>query len=173
MANRLWTDSGLTEDETLLLTGATAKEVATAWNEGGWLTTYVGHGSVERWGKEDIFNTETVSQLNAETPPIVLQLTCLTGLFAHPELTSLSESMLRNKKGPVLLIAATSLTLSGNQQPFALSLMQHMQDPAYSRIGDAFQAAKLDLAIENNNGLREISDTFVLLGDPSALMVRP
>ena len=81
--------------------------------------------------------------------------------------------MLRHENGPVLLIAATSLTLSGNQQPFALSLMQHMQDPAYKRIGDAFQAAKLDLAIENNNGLREISDTFALLGDPSALMVRP
>lgn len=173
IASRLWTESGLTDNETLLLTGASAEEVAAAWNEGGWLTTYIGHGSVERWGKEDIFNNETVSQLNTETPPIVLQLTCLTGLFAHPELTSLSETMLRDENGPVLLVAATSLTLSGNQEPFAMSLMQHMQDPAYTRIGDAFQAAKEDLAIENNNGLREISDTFALLGDPSAMIIRP
>ncbi|MCP4426756.1 MAG: hypothetical protein GY803_19870 [Chloroflexi bacterium] len=172
IAERLWTKSGLTDDETLLLAGVPAAEVSAAWNEGGWLTAYIGHGSVERWGKEDIFNPDAVNELNAATPPIVLQFTCLSGLFAHPELTSLSETMLLHERGPVLLVAATSLTLSGHQEPFALSLLQSLQAPANERIGDAFQEAKQALAVEDN-GLREISDTFALIGDPSALTIRP
>jgi hypothetical protein len=72
-----------------------------------------------------------------------------------------------------LLIGATSLTLSNHQEAFATPLLQALQDPAYTRIGDAFQHAKESLTIENNNGLREISDTFALIGDPSALVVRP
>jgi hypothetical protein len=81
--------------------------------------------------------------------------------------------MLTHEGGPVLIIAATSLTLSSHQEPFATTLIQSLVDPDLTRIGDAFQAAKLSLAIESDNGLREISDTFVLLGDPSAVIVRP
>jgi hypothetical protein len=40
-------------------------------------------------------------------------------------------------------------------------------------MGDAFQLAKLSLDVERSSGLREVSDTFVLLGDPSARIVRP
>ncbi len=107
------------------------------------------------------------------TPPIVLQLTCLTGFFAHPELASLSETLLMHEPGPVLVVAATSLTLSDNQEPFGQSLLQSLRDPTTERIGDAFQEAKLTLDVENNNGLREISDTFALLGDPTTKIVRP
>jgi hypothetical protein len=81
--------------------------------------------------------------------------------------------MLTHESGPVLTIAATSLTLSIYQEAFAASLLQNLVNPDLTRIGDAFQAAKLSLAVESHNGLREISDTFVLLGDPSAAIVRP
>ena len=173
MADRLSSESGLPTESTNILNGALASEVTSAWNEGAWLTTYIGHGSVERWGKEDIFFPEAVADLNATTPPIVLQLTCLSGLFAHPDLQSLSETMLLDENGPVLLIGATSLTLSDNQEPFALDLLQALQDPALERIGDAFQQAKQSLMVGDNEGLREISDTFALIGDPSALVIRP
>ena len=80
--------------------------------------------------------------------------------------------MLLHEGGPVLLVAATSLTLSSHQEPFAVDLLRNLQNPAMTRMGDAFQAAKVSLDV-GNNGLREISDTFVLLGDPSTLVVRP
>ena len=70
-------------------------------------------------------------------------------------------------------LAATSLTLSNHQEPFAIELLQRMQDSNIVRIGDAFQEAKQSLEIEYADGLREISDTFALFGDPSTLMVRP
>lgn len=155
-----------------ILDGPQASEVAAAWNEGTWLTTYVGHGSINQWGKEEVFTLDAVSQLSSSSPPIVVQLTCLSGLFAHPEQTSLSETMLTHEQGPVLLVAATSLTLSSNQRPFAVSLFENLQDSQVERVGDAFQAAKLSLDL-SHEGLREISDTFALFGDPSAHIVRP
>lgn len=173
IAQTLSINSGLAPATVSILNGPTASEVTAAWNEGGWLASYVGHGSLAQWGKDDVFTLDAVNNLTATTPPIVVQLTCLTGLFAHPQQTSLSETMLRHKNGPVLLVAATSLTLSTHQEPFATSLYQQLQDPAVSRIGDAFQAAKLALDVANNDGLREISDTFALFGDPSTHIVRP
>jgi hypothetical protein len=101
-----------------------------------------------------------------------LQLTCLTGFFAHPTLASLSETMLLHETGPVLIVSATSLTLSSSQAPFGINLINELQNPETIRIGDAVNNAKaaLDVSILS---LREINDTFGLLGDPSAVIVRP
>lgn len=170
MAQRLTTAAKLTSE---VFNGAQADEVAAQFNQGAWLTTYIGHGSMSQWGKDDVFTLDAVNQLTNPTPPIVLQLTCLTGLFAHPQDTSLSEKMLLHEGGPVLVIAATSLTLSSHQESFATTLLQELLDPSLIRIGDAFQQAKLSLPIDSHNGLREISDTFVILGDPTALIIRP
>jgi hypothetical protein len=154
--------------------GATATEVAEAWNQGAWLLTYSGHGSLDRWGKEDVFSAAHVPALgNKASAAIVVQLTCLTGFFAHPSTRSLSELMLRHHQGPVLLISATSLTLSSSQAPFAVNLLIELQDRGVARIGDALQNARLKLNIAENNNLREISDTFALLGDPSTRIIRP
>ena len=142
------------------------------WNQGSWLVNYTGHGSMEQWGQEAIFSSRAVTDLAAAAPPIVIQLTCLTGFFAHPTNSSLSETMLTHRQGPPLVIAATSLTLSSHQAPFATELLAGLTDPAVARIGDAFLAAQRSLDI-SVSGLREISDTFVLLGDPSAIIVRP
>jgi hypothetical protein len=50
--------------------------------------------------------------------------------------------------------------------------VDELQNPDNVRIGDAVNTAKaaLDVTLDN---LREISDTFGLLGDPSTLIVRP
>ncbi len=170
IANRLAANSNIAN--MTLLNGATAGEVIAQWNQGAWLTTYVGHGSVRRWGKEDVFNLEAVPDLQTTSPSFVIQLTCLSGLFAHPNEVSLTEEMMRHSQGPVLHIAATSLTLSSSQEVFATNLFHNLQDPAYTRVGDAVLDAKRELDV-TNRGLLEISDTFTLFGDPSALIMRP
>jgi hypothetical protein len=155
------------------LNGPASEELIAAWNEGAWLVTYAGHGSLQLWGKDTILSIDAVTGLSSRNGvPVVLQLTCLTGLFAHPEITSLSERLLAHDGGPVLTIAATSLTLSSQQEPFAREFLTALQDPGVLRIGDALQRAKegLDVGVP---AVLEISDTFGLIGDPSALIVRP
>ena len=171
---RLIQSSQFPAGQATLLNGPQASEVAQQWNQGAWLVTYTGHGSLELWGKEDVFSVAAVSQLTqTNTPPIVLQLTCLSGLFAHPETRSLSETLLLSPHGPVLTIGASSLTYSSDQEPFASALLTALQDPALTRIGDAFLQAKLVLDVSGSVGAREVSDTFTLFGDPSALILRP
>ncbi len=172
MAKSIVENSHLPESGVHIAIAPQADEVTTVLNEGAWLVTYVGHGSLRQWGKDEVFTQEAVANLKTQTPPIIIQLTCLTGLFTQPEQTSLTEMLLTHETGLVLSVAATSLTLSGNQEPFATSLIQQLNDPTVARIGDAFQAAKLSLDIENES-FREISDTFALFGDPSAKIVRP
>ena len=172
VAARLAEQANIPTEQFVVFNGATADSVTQEINNGAWLTTYIGHGSISQWGKNDVFTMEAVPNLNTTTPPIVLQLTCLTGLFSHPEQTSLTEAMLTTPNGPVILIAATSLTLSNNQETFANAFLNALQDPATARIGDAFQTGKLTLDV-NNAGLREIADTFSLFADPSTRIVRP
>jgi hypothetical protein len=163
----------LNQDQVILAGSPTAANISELWREDPWLAAYLGHGSIDRWGKDDIFSLEELGRLRSGSAPIVLQLTCLTGLFSDPRQTSLSEGMLLHPNGPVLVIGASSLTYSHHQEPFAVALLQALQNDNIERIGDAFLAAKVALDIENSNGYREISDTFALFGDPSAKISRP
>jgi hypothetical protein len=173
LSDRVLASSKLDSGNVEKLYGLPEAEFADAWSQGAWLVSYAGHGSLDRWGKDDVFSADSVSALRSVgPPPIVLQLTCLTGFFAHPSATSISEQMLLHPDGPVLLVAATSLTLSSSQEPFGVSFLRELQNPAVTRIGDAFLRAKLALDF-SNFGLQEVSDTFGLLGDPSTPIVRP
>lgn len=154
------------------LYGAGREQVAQAWNQGGWLAVYAGHGSLSSWGQTDILTIDSVDSLQSQPPPIVLQFTCLTGFFAHPTQVSLSEALLHHEEGSVLVVGPTSLTLTANQEAFAASLLSALQDPTVTRIGDAMQQARRDLNLAFDS-LQEISDTFALLGDPATRIVRP
>ncbi|MFW6184551.1 MAG: C25 family cysteine peptidase, partial [Chloroflexota bacterium] len=177
LTTRLLESAGFQDDTARVLNGPTSAELTDVWNDGSWLVTYTGHGSLELWGKEDVFSVSAVENLaTSQAAPIVVQLTCLSGLFAHPEIESLSEAMLLQENGPVLIVGATSLTLSVHQEPFAANLLQALQGNApgerHDRIGDALLYAKQSLNTEQA-GLREISDTFGLFGDPSTRIRRP
>ena len=173
ISDRLVSGSNLAETGVERLYGATATEVTEAWNQGAWLVTYTGHGSLDQWGRDDVLSQEAAASLGSDlTPPIVLQFTCLTGFFAHPRIQSLTEAMILNTQGPVLLLGASSLTLSTHQEPLAAGLLAALQDSEYPRIGDALLAAKRSLNVDNA-GIREVSETFGLFGDPSAHVVRP
>ena len=129
--------SGLPLANATKLYGASSSEVSAEWNEGSWLVSYVGHGSIHLWGRDSVFSDEAVSQLSANeqyAPPIVAQFTCLTGYYAHPTERSLSEQLLANEGGPVLVLGATSLTYSAHQRPFAEKFLQGLHDEQFERI---------------------------------------
>ena len=73
----------------------------------------------------------------------------------------------------MVIVAATSLTLSQHQEPFANALLEGMENTGTTRIGDAFLHAQQSLNTTANPALQDIHDTFVLLGDPTAPMMRP
>ncbi len=175
LSDRLVEASGVPAGNIEKLYGVPLESMTRSWNDGSWLISYVGHGSINLWGKDSLFNQEGIDGLRLNgsyAPPIVAQFTCLTGFYAHPKERSLSENLLTSDSGPVLIIGATSLTLSSSQRPFAEKILLNLQDPRFTRIGDAFLDAKTTLDL-TDLGVQEVVDTFGLLGDPTALIIRP
>ena len=159
--------------EVVRLLGVSGEEMVNAWRDGAWLVYYTGHGSLDLWGKTEIMSSTLADQLVTRgKPPIVVQLTCLTGLFAHPSKSSLSEVMLWSDSGPVAVVAATSLTLPVEQQPFGVALIEALSDPSVETIGEALLIAQRSPNL-NHKGGQEIVDTFHLLGDPALVISRP
>ncbi len=137
-------------------------------HEGVGVLAYFGHGSVNQWGKDRIFTVDDVPSLaNAPRLPIVLNLTCLTGLFTHPTLDALAEAMLWDEDGgAVAALAPTSLTLAGDQRALAHALAQGLTDGRHARLGDAVLDAWRAVPTDAPGG-RDVMQTFLLLGDPA------
>jgi|GEM_PF-594189 len=132
------------------------------------LVAYFGHGSIETWGKDRLFSTADVLQLSSpRILPVVLNMTCLTGLFTHPSILSLAEALLwQPAAGAVAVLAPTSLTLPGDQSFLSRPLAQVMIDhPEYS-LGEALMAAR-QMVPTKNPGTRDVLLTFLLFGDPA------
>jgi hypothetical protein len=168
MSDRLVQAADL-EESAITLQGVSADQVVDAWNRGAWLVTYTGHGSLNLWGKNELLSQAALAELVPNhRPPIVVHLTCLSGYFAHPLQSSLAEEMLWHPDGPVAVIAATSLTLSSYQEPFATALLEALADPSVVAVGDALLRAQQVPGID-----QEVVDTFSLLGDPALVIARP
>jgi hypothetical protein len=132
------------------------------------LMAYFGHGSLNMWGKDKLFTTDDVATLSkADRLPVILNLTCLTGLYTHPKVESLAEALLlKPEGGAVALLAPSSLTLAVDQsfltRPFAQALLESPQ----ATLGELHLAARRQVDA-NQQGSRDVMLTFMLFGDPA------
>jgi len=146
-------------------------EVLEFWQAGYQWIIYFGHGSIHQWGTEQYLDIGHVGIMPVQThPPIVFQFTCLSGLFTHPEVESLSESLLwKPDGGAIALLAPTSLTVADDQHFLSQEIAGQMSSPNHLRLGDVLLTAwqkTSELPVEIDDVLR----TFVLLGDPGLVL---
>ncbi len=136
------------------------------FNQGRSLIVYFGHGSLKMWGKDRIFTIQDVEKLSNQSYPIVMQMTCLSGFFVHPEIVSLSEKMLwQPNGGAIAAISPTGLTFPNDQRLLGEAFVQHSLTFNSSTIGSSLLKAWQSLP--NTPGTREVLLTFLLLGDPT------
>jgi hypothetical protein len=142
-------------------------------NEGSLVVNYVGHGSVQQWGKDQLLTVEHASTLtNGNRLPIYINMTCLAGLFSHPKQESLAETLLwAPEGGAIAAVAPTSLTLPTNQTQLNETLLQELFSAERPTIGEALDRAKRTVVLNSAND-HDIVATFNLLGDP-ALRLAP
>ncbi|HIC89942.1 MAG TPA: hypothetical protein EYP04_11150 [Anaerolineae bacterium] len=135
------------------------------------VVNYIGHGSLDVWAKEKILSIADVDALrNGGRLPILVTMTCLTGYFHHPEQSSLGEELLRKPDGGVVAaFVPTSESLPSEQQPLAERFYRELFNGENKTFGDAIARAKQDLS--NNRNLRDVIETWVLLGDPALHLV--
>jgi len=138
------------------------------FSRGNQIIAYFGHGSVNMWGKDRLFTTEDVALLeNKESLPIVVNMTCLTGLFTHPRVDSLAEALLwQQDGGAVAVLAPTSLTLPTDQSFLTRPLVEYINSDPHARLGDILLKAQRQIPLDAP-GTRDVMGTFLLYGDPA------
>jgi hypothetical protein len=140
---------------------------------GEWLVAYFGHGSVIMWGKDRLFTVEDVASLSTNRRlPVLLNMTCLTGLFTHPKTESLTEAMLwRPNGGAVAALAPSSLTLPTDQSFLSGALVDALQGGDGLRLGDMHLKARRAIPADTQGSL-DVMMTFMLFGDPALQITR-
>lgn len=148
--------------------GNAMEQIVPALNEGSLVVNYVGHGSVQQWGRDQLLTVEAVQGLsNGARLPIYINMTCLTGLFSHPSQESLGETLLwAPDGGAIATIVPSSLTLPSNQTQFNQTLIAELLSPERPTIGEALMRAKQSVTLGTQND-HDIVATFNLLGDPA------
>lgn len=146
---------------------AAAEQVRSRWEAGLAMVVYFGHGSLNMWGKDRLFTNQDAYSLQNKRMPLVLNMTCLTGLFTHPLEESLAEAMLFHPDGGAVgVLAPTSLTLPYDQsfisRPFVEALLSDPEIP----VGEALLEARRQVP-PGYPGIQEVMLTFLLFGDPA------
>jgi len=142
--------------------------ILTHWNAGAGLILYGGHSSVRQWAAERFFHRDDVTALyNARRLPVILEMTCFTGLFHEPGGTTLDETLLRAANGGAVAVwGATGLGVATGHHQLAQGFLASVLQRQEGTIGAGTLAGKLQLVASGSSAL-DLVDTFTLLGDPA------
>lgn len=148
-------------------TTATRAAVAEAFDRGSSLTSYVGHGGIQLWAHENIFNTSQVASLAPQPrQPVLLTLNCLNGYFHFPYFNSLAEELLKAEgKGVIASVSPSGLSLNGPAHVFHQALLREISLKPHLRLGDAVMAAQG--AYADSGVFPEMLSIHHLFGDPA------
>ena len=146
----------------------THQAILTRWDAGAGLILYHGHSSVRQWATERLFHRDDVAALhNARRLPVVLQMTCLTGLFHEPGGTTLDETLLLAAEGGAVAVwGPTGLGVANGHQQLAQGFLASAFQRHEGTIGAGALSGKLKLVASGSSAL-DLVDTFTLLGDPA------
>jgi hypothetical protein len=152
-------------------TEATRGAIEDAFDEGASLLSYLGHGGIQLWANENIFNGSQVPSLRPQSrQPFVLTLNCLNGYFHFPYFNSLAEELVKaDGKGAIAAFSPSGLSLNEPAQIFHEALLRELLSGKHERLGDAVLAAQASYAA--SGAFPELLSIYHLLGDP-ALKVR-
>jgi hypothetical protein len=160
-------------------TGPLTADIKEEINQGTLIVNYSGHGSTQIWAGEVLFDTDDVPDLtNDDELVFVINMTCMTGYFAYPELgflhkPSLMEGLLRPEgKGAVAALMPTGMTTTTGQRILDTALFEAIFTDDIRTLGPAISQAKQTL-LANGAQYEEMSETFLLFGDPAMKLKIP
>jgi hypothetical protein len=144
------------------------QSVTEGLNAGNLIVAYFGHGSLGMWGKDRLFTVEDVKSLRArERLSVVLNMTCLTGLFTHPTQESLAEALLwQPDGGAIAVLAPTSLTVPEGQESLSSALVEAWLTDPQAPLGEILRRAREKIP-DDDPQTRDVLNTFLLFGDPA------
>jgi hypothetical protein len=146
--------------------------IVDALDSGASLLSYVGHGGIQLWAHENLFDTSRVGSLQPQSAqPVVLTLNCLNGYFHFPYFNSLSEELVKAEgKGAIAAFSPSGLSLNQPAHVFHEALLRELVSGEHERLGDAALAAQESYAA--SGAFPELLRIYHLLGDPALTVFR-
>jgi uncharacterized repeat protein (TIGR01451 family) len=146
-------------------------------NAGTLMVSFSGHGYLQGWTREGVFDSGDIDTLtNAGTYPFITSMNCLTGYFAYPEAwaSSFAELLLRaENKGTAAALMPTGMTTTEGQHVLNTALFETVFTEDVRELGPAIAQAKMILLANGNSYFEQVSETFLLFGDPAMQLKVP
>ncbi len=153
-----------------------------SYNAGAGVSVYHGHSSWHQWASNqsaplyDLLHLNDVSSFhNGYRLPVMLEMTCYTGYFHHPEYATLDEALLRHSGGGAIAVwGATGLGFTKGHDKLQEGFYEKaindsgigtLPSPAPT-VGESVLAGKLQLFSPGGSN-QDLLDTFTLFGDPA------
>jgi hypothetical protein len=168
------------------LPSATKSGLISSWNNGAKFISYIGHSSIHQWAAEELLHAMTNVPPIAPPPspqnqpklnngdklPVVLELTCFTGMFQTRGLEALDERLLRSPgAGAIAVLAPTGLGISSGHVELAKGFYEYAFIHPEDGIGLAILNGKIKIL--NSYDYQDLIDTYLLLGDSDLSMQLP
>jgi hypothetical protein len=103
-------------------------------------------------------------------------MSCETGFFAYPEVwffPSLAEALMRSQAGAIAALMPTGMTSTEGQQVLDAAVFEAIFKKDIRTLGPAVAEAKQTLLANGDEYFEQISDTFLLFGDPATALKLP
>jgi len=144
-----------------------------AFNDGGLIVNWTGHGNRGQWAHEVIFRrVEDMPQLhNSDKLPLVFAASCSIGFFDHPTEQGMSEDFLRYANGGAIAsIGATRMVSGGSNAQLNYEMYDQLLYSDSVSFGGALYIAKY---LRQANGLITNDRKYMLFGDPALIAGKP
>jgi hypothetical protein len=146
---------------------STTQAIVNALDSGASLLSYMGHGGIQLWAHENVFDTSRVGSLHPQAEqPVLLTMNCLNGYFHFPYFNSLSEELLKvEARGAVAAFSPSGLSLNEPAHLYHQALLRALVSGQHVRLGDAVLEAQESYA--DSGAFPELLRIYHLLGDPA------
>ncbi len=145
-----------------------------AFNDGGLIVNWIGHGNKGQWAHEVIFRrVEDIPLLqNTDKPSLVFAASCSIGFFDHPTEQGMSEDFLRYANGGAIAsIGATRLVQGAPNAQLNYEMYDQLLFGDSVSFGGALYIAKY---LRQVNGSPITNDRkYMLFGDPALIAGKP
>ncbi len=152
-------------------------DIIDSLNDGVVIANYAGHGATQILAEEHIFDAGDVAALtNSDRLSFFVSMACEAGFFAYPETwfyPSLAEALLRSQNGAVAAFMPSGMTTTEGQQILDAALFEAIFTKDIRTLGPAIADAKQTLLANGETNFAQVSDTFLLFGDPATSLQIP
>jgi hypothetical protein len=152
---------------------AMRSSIQTALNDGRDWMNYVGHGAIDRFGKDGYLMVSHVAALaNGARQPFVTAMTCVAGQYSSPGYNCLAETLVSaTGRGAVGVIAPTGLSFDDDATWINRRVMEVVAKARSGRLGDVLMQT---VSIYQQGAVRSTPIwIYNLVGDPALEVLVP